>query len=104
MNLAATLGFYLISLGSLNLGSLPPLQSQASTAPSQTQASPPQSPEPAPATPSSTGQTPKPPVQAKSSPPRPRHHRKAIPNCSNAATPLNPAPGGPAVSANSTSA
>jgi hypothetical protein len=104
MNLAATLGFYLISLGSLSLGSLSPLQGQASPASSQTQASPPQNPEPAPATPSSSGQTPKPPAQAKPSPPRPRHHKKAIPNCSNAATPLNPTPGSPAISPNSTGA
>jgi hypothetical protein len=115
MNLAATLGLYLIGLGSLGLGSpglgwLPPhahesaavrssdsLAQQSQDAPvSQSQAPPSQTAPPTQPAPTPTIQTPNSPNQAKKSPARPRHRRKPAPaNCSTAPTALNTAAGSP---------
>jgi hypothetical protein len=107
MNLAAILGFCLISLGSLSLGwlpshargatvaaAVPTPQSQGDATPAQAPAV--QSPESTKASPSPAGQTPASAVQTKPSPTPHRSRKKATPNCSNAPTPLNPSPGKPA--------
>ena len=125
MNLAAILGIYLLSVGSLSPGALPPRagrgvvpqstgqppaptssdpstqQSQPDASASQPQAPPAQGSEPAQPAPSPTSQTPNSPDHAKPSPKR-RHHKKTIPpNCSDAPTAPNPAAGNPADSTNS---
>jgi hypothetical protein len=111
MSLAAILGFYLLSLGSLSAGWLPPpavtastlptLQSQDGSASSPPQTPPAQSPNPTQPLQSPTGTTPKSPAQAKLSPTR-RHRTKKVPsNCSDAPTALNTAGGSPATATNS---
>jgi hypothetical protein len=88
MTLAAVLGFYLLTLG------WPPSLIQNSAPASQAQHSQSQNTEPAQASTPSTSQTPSSTSQAKPAPAKPRHHKKPLPpNCSNAPTPLNPAPG-----------
>jgi hypothetical protein len=104
MNLAAILGFCLLSAGWLPpaaRGTVPQAPSQGASA-SQPQEPPTQSTEPAQPVPSPTNQTPNSPAQAKLTPVKPRHHKKTLPaNCSNAPTPLNTAVGKPPDSANS---
>jgi len=119
MSLAAILGVYLISLGSLDSGWLPPYMrgvagqaadqhppavtasslqaspNQDSAATSPPQAPPAQSPEPAKPLPSPAGQTPNSAPPAKPSPPR-HHYKKAVPDCTNSPTALNTAVGKPA--------
>jgi hypothetical protein len=129
MNLAAILGIYLLSVGSLSPGALPPpagrgvapqstghpsaptssdpstQQSQPDASASQPQAPPAQGAEPAQPAPSPTGQTPNSPGQAKPSTTKRRHHKKTIPpNCSDPPTAPNPAAGNPADSTNSAGA
>jgi hypothetical protein len=126
MNLAAILGIYLLSVGLLSPGALPPRagrgvvpqstsqspaptssdpstqQSQPDASASQPQTPSAQSPEPAQPAPSPTGQSPNSPGQAKPTPTKRRHYKKTIPpNCSDAPTAENPAAGNPADSTNS---
>ncbi len=80
MNLAMILGVCLLSVGSP--------QSAPPTVPTAPQS---QSSEPAQSRPAPAGQTPNSAVPAKPTPTRPRRHKKAVPNCSNAPAALNPA-------------
>jgi len=129
MNLAAILGIYLLSVGSLSPGALPPpagrgvvpqstgqqsaptssdpstQQTQPDASASQPQAPPAQGAEPSQPAPSPSGQTPNSPGQPKPTPTNRRHHKKTIPpNCSDAPTPPNPATGNPSDSTNSEAA
>ncbi|MGA8216555.1 MAG: hypothetical protein WB799_23410 [Candidatus Sulfotelmatobacter sp.] len=125
MSLAAILGLYFLSLGSLSLGWLPPQasgfaaqpaeqhlpgvtastlltpQSQGSATPSQTQPPSSQNAEPTQPLPSPSAETPNSPAQAKPTPAR-RRRKKTIPsNCSNSPTALNTTVGKPAEPPNS---
>lgn len=127
MNLAAILGFYLLSLGCLSPGWLPlagrgfvaqraeqppavissdssTQQSQDSVSVSQPQAPQSQSPEATQPLPSPTSQTPNPPGPAKPplTKPHRRHKKTSTSNCLNSPTALNPAAGNPANSTNAT--
>jgi hypothetical protein len=118
MGLATILGFYLLSAGwsppsmrgpaPQTAGeSLAVTSSDSSTqqgqADSASQTQPSQGAEPTQPSPSPSGQTPNPPAQAKPSPPRPRHRKKAPTNCSSAPTALNTAGSTDATSANADS-
>jgi hypothetical protein len=92
MNLAAILGFCLLSLGPQSQGSASAPQPQGS----QSQSSEAAQPSPSATTPSATGQTPNAPGQS-NPPAKPRRHKKTTtpPDCSTAPTALNPAAGTP---------
>jgi hypothetical protein len=93
MNLAVTLGFYLLSLGPQSQGSVAAPQPQAS----QSQSSEPTQPSPSATTPTATSQTPNAPGQSNpSTKPHSRRKRKNPPDCSTAPIALNPAAGTPA--------
>jgi hypothetical protein len=106
MNLAAILSFCSLSLA-LSSGSLTPAGLSLDRPPSslsefaaQDGAQPQNQAQSQGSTP--TSPTPASPAQTKPSPQPPRHHKKAIPKCSNSPTALNPAANPPAESANST--
>ena len=103
MNLAATFGLYLLSLASV----FPPAQQIDGQAPASTPSA--QDPQRTQSAPSPAAKTPASPDHAKptaASPAKPRHHKKATPNCSNApaapADPTKPASTAPANAATST--
>lgn len=108
MNLAAILGICLLS-PALSSGSLTPTGQSLDRLPksffafaAQNGAQPQAQAQSQESTPTSA--TPASPVQTKPSPQPPRHHKKAIPKCSNSPTALNPPADHPAESANSTGA